>query len=189
MSFYEYLNSVYQCLNSVLPRHNNYFYCKYHSHNLPTCTLQWALMSHIVFGIELYHYEQLQAKHTVSTHKSIANRDARTQTRLSQTSTKTQTGSPTFSSFSKCSRRNFIGRSGLAMQRFTMHSFRICWMLCFCTKISQPFKLSSSSRVEEEEVAILSFIPGAVGEQGEEGESGDGGWGGERGGHGGKRLE
>lgn len=108
------------------------------------------------------------------TQKSITNRDARTQTRLSQTSTKTQTGSPTFSSFSKCSRRNFIGRSGLAMQRFTMHSFRICWMLCFCTKISQPFKLSSSSRVEEEEVAILSFIPGAVGEQGEEGGSGDG---------------
>lgn len=30
-------------------------------------------------------------------------------------------------------------------------------MLCFCTKISQLFKLSSSSRVEEE-VAILSFI-------------------------------
>lgn len=71
--------------------------------------------------------------------------------------------SPTFSSFSKCSRRNFIGRSGLAMQRFTMHSLRICWMLCFCTKISQPFKLSSSSRVEEE-VAILSFISVAVGE-------------------------
>ncbi|PWA33847.1 hypothetical protein CCH79_00018724 [Gambusia affinis] len=60
-------------------------------------------------------------------------------------------------SFSKCSRRNFIGRSGLAMQRFTMHSLRICWMLCFCTKISHPFKLSSSSRAEEE-VAILSFI-------------------------------
>lgn len=36
-----------------------------------------------------------------------------------------------------------------------MHSFRICWMLCFCTNISQPFKLSSSSIVEE--VAILSF--------------------------------
>jgi len=36
-------------------------------------------------------------------------------------------------------------------------------MLCFCTKISQPFKLSSSSRVEEE-VAILSFISVAVGE-------------------------
>ncbi len=35
-------------------------------------------------------------------------------------------------------------------------------MLCFCTKISQPFKLSSSSRVEEE-VAILSFISVAVG--------------------------
>lgn len=32
-------------------------------------------------------------------------------------------------------------------------------MLCLCTKISQPFKLSSSSRVEEEEeVAIVSFI-------------------------------
>ena len=61
----------------------------------------------------------------------------------------------TFSSFSKCSRRNFIGRSGLVIQRLTMHSFRICWMLCFCTNISQPFKLSSSSIVEE--VAILSF--------------------------------
>lgn len=61
----------------------------------------------------------------------------------------------TFSSFSKCSRRNFIGRSGLVMQRLTMHSFRICWMLCFCTNTSQPFKLSSSSRLEE--VAILSF--------------------------------
>lgn len=68
----------------------------------------------------------------------------------------------TFSSFSKCSRKNFIGRSGFAMQRFTMHSFRICWILCFCTNISQPFKLSSSSRVEEE-VAILSFISVAVG--------------------------
>lgn len=36
-------------------------------------------------------------------------------------------------------------------------------MLCFCTKISQPFKLSSSSRVVEE-VAIFSFISVAVGE-------------------------
>lgn len=98
---------------------------------------------------------QLTQSHPIKKKNSFHTLDTETLKTLS---------SPTFSSFSKCSRRNFIGRSGLAMQRFTMHSLRICWMLCFCTKISQPFKLSSSSRVEEE-VAILSFISVAVGEK------------------------
>lgn len=54
-------------------------------------------------------------------------------------------GPLTFSSFSKCSRRNFMGRSGLEMQRCTMQSLRTCWIPCSCTYSSQPFRLSSSS--------------------------------------------
>lgn len=53
------------------------------------------------------------------------------------------------------------------MHRLTIHSLRICCMLCFCTKTSQPFRLSSSSRLDEEEVAILSFI-NAAGDGGRE---------------------
>ena len=121
-------------------------------------TLQWTYMSN----------HSLSERTSGSPHKISGNTELQimslTPRNLNYTNKKLLS-SPTFSSFSKCSRRNFIGLSGLAMQRFTMHSLRICWMLCFCTKISQPFKLSSSSRVEEEEVAILSFISVAVGKK------------------------
>lgn len=65
------------------------------------------------------------------------------------------TGALTFSSFSKCSRRNLSGLSGLATQRSTMHSLSTCWMPCFCTYISHSLRESSSSNWKHDGEAML----------------------------------